>query len=76
MLHGGVLKATGAYCALRFGVQILPRGAATGSPCRFLLHGRFDLCRRHRLCQTDLKYIIGFSSVSHLGLVLLGFRRA
>ncbi len=27
MLHGGVLKATGAYCALRFGVQLMPEGA-------------------------------------------------
>jgi NADH-quinone oxidoreductase subunit M len=25
------------------------------------------------LVQTDFKYVIGFSSVSHMGLVLIGF---
>ena len=32
MLHGGVLKATGAYCALRFGIQLLPDAAHTFMP--------------------------------------------
>jgi NADH-quinone oxidoreductase subunit M len=27
----------------------------------------------HRLIQTDFKYVIGFSSVSHMGLVMIGF---
>ncbi len=73
MLHGGVLKATGAYCALRFGVQLMPQGAAYWMPvvvffCMAgLLYAALIAFR-----QTDLKYIIGFSSVSHLGLVLLG----
>ncbi len=33
MLHGGVLKATGAYAALRFGMQLLPTAPRSG--CRF-----------------------------------------
>ena len=74
MLHGGVLKATGAYCALRFGVQLMPEGGRSigcrwscSSAWRGLIYAALIAFR-----QTDLKYIIGFSSVSHLGLVLLG----
>lgn len=73
MLHGGVLKATGAYCALRFGVQLMPEGANFWMPVVviFCLAGLIYAAGiAYR--QTDLKYIIGFSSVSHLGLVLLG----
>lgn len=73
MLHGGVLKATGAYAALRFGVQILPEAARYWTPIIVffafigLLYAGLIAFR-----QKDLKYIIGFSSVSHLGLVLMG----
>jgi NADH-quinone oxidoreductase subunit M len=73
MLHGGVLKATGAYCGLRFGIQLMPEGARLWMPILVifcfagLLYAAAIAFR-----QTDLKYIIGFSSVSHLGLVLLG----
>lgn len=73
MLHGGVLKATGAYCALRFGIQLMPEGAHFWMPVVviFCLAGLiYAAAIAYR--QTDLKYIIGFSSVSHLGLVLLG----
>jgi NADH-quinone oxidoreductase subunit M len=73
MLHGGVLKATGAYAALRFGVQLMPEAA------RFYLPVVAFLCLANVIYagliayrQRDLKYIIGFSSVAHLGLVLLG----
>jgi NADH-quinone oxidoreductase subunit M len=73
MLHGGVLKATGAYCALRFGVQILPDGARYWMPLvAFLCLAGLIYAALIAFRQTDLKYIIGFSSVSHLGLVLLG----
>jgi NADH-quinone oxidoreductase subunit M len=73
MLHGGVLKATGAYCALRFGVQIMPQGAAYWMPLvAFLCMAGLIYAACIAFQQTDLKYIIGFSSVSHLGLVLLG----
>jgi len=73
MLHGGVLKATGAYCALRFGVQIMPEGAKYWMPLiAFLCMAGLLYAALIAFRQTDLKYIIGFSSVSHLGLVLLG----
>jgi NADH-quinone oxidoreductase subunit M len=73
MLHGGVLKATGAYCALRFGVQVMPQGAAYWMPfVAFFCMAGLIYAALIAFRQTDLKYIIGFSSVSHLGLVLLG----
>lgn len=73
MLHGGVLKATGAYCALRFGIQLLPDAAHTFMPfiAIFCVAGLI-YAAAIAFRQNDLKYIIGFSSVSHLGLVLLG----
>jgi NADH-quinone oxidoreductase subunit M len=73
MLHGGVLKATGAYAGLRFGIQLLPEGAKAWMPILVLLCVAgliYAAAIAYR--QTDLKYIIGFSSVSHLGLVLVG----
>jgi len=73
MLHGGVLKATGAYCALRIGVQLMPEGAKFWMPVVvFFCMGGLLYAALIAFRQTDLKYIIGFSSVSHLGLVLLG----
>ena len=73
MLHGGVLKATGAYAGLRFGIQLLPEGAKMWMPILvvFCVAGLI-YAAAIAYKQTDLKYIIGFSSVSHLGLVLLG----
>ncbi len=73
MLHGGVLKATGAYCGLRIGIQLLPEGAKYWMPVVvFLCMAGLIYAALIAFRQTDLKYIIGFSSVSHLGLVLLG----
>lgn len=73
MLHGGVLKATGAYCGLRIGIQLLPEGAKYWMPVVvFLCMAGLLYAALIAFRQTDLKYIIGFSSVSHLGLVLLG----
>jgi NADH-quinone oxidoreductase subunit M len=73
MLHGGVLKATGAYAALRFGVQLMPEAAKYYMPVIvFLCLANVIYAGLIAFNQKDLKYIIGFSSVSHLGLVLLG----
>ena len=73
MLHGGVLKATGAYCGLRVGIQLMPEGATYWMPVIvFLCMAGLIYAALIAFRQTDLKYIIGFSSVSHLGLVLLG----
>ncbi len=74
MIHAGVLMKLGAYAALRAGVQLLPEGAQTHLPWIVFLtlinvvYGAFIAFR-----QRDFKYVIGFSSVSHMGLVSMGW---
>jgi NADH-quinone oxidoreductase subunit M len=74
MIHAGVLMKLGAYAALRAGVQLMPDGATTHLPWIVFLtlinvvYGAFIAFR-----QRDFKYVIGFSSVSHMGLVSMGF---
>jgi NADH-quinone oxidoreductase subunit M len=74
MIHAGVLMKLGAYSALRVGVQLLPDGARVHLPWIVFLalinvvFGAFIAMR-----QRDFKYVIGFSSVSHMGLVSLGW---
>ena len=73
MFHAGVLMKLGAFAALRVGVMLLPQGAQHWSwvimTCAgvAVVYGAFIA-----FVQPDLKYIIGFSSVSHMGLVMLG----
>lgn len=74
MIHAGVLMKLGAYAALRCGVQLLPEGAEVHLPWIVFLtfinvvYGAFIAFR-----QRDFKYVIGFSSVSHMGLVSMGW---
>lgn len=74
MFHAGVLMKLGAFAALRVGIMLLPEGAKTWSWLIMALalvnivYGAFIA-----MVQTDFKYIIGFSSVSHMGLVMMGF---
>jgi NADH-quinone oxidoreductase subunit M len=74
MFHAGVLMKLGAFAALRVGIMLLPEGAKFWSPLILglatvnIIYGAFIAS-----VQTDFKYVIGFSSVSHMGLVMLGF---
>jgi NADH-quinone oxidoreductase subunit M len=74
MFHAGVLMKLGAFAALRVGIMLLPDGARFHLPWIIVLtlvnvvYGAFIA-----MVQTDFKYVIGFSSVSHMGLVLMGF---
>ncbi|MBI5960406.1 MAG: NADH-quinone oxidoreductase subunit M [Chloroflexi bacterium] len=74
MIHAGVLMKLGAFAALRVGVQVLPEGAKVHLPWIVFLtlinvvYGALIAMR-----QRDFKYVIGFSSVSHMGLVSMGF---
>lgn len=74
MIHAGVLMKLGAFAALRVGVQMLPEGAQVHLPWIVFLtiinvvYGAFIAFR-----QRDFKYVIGFSSVSHMGLVSMGW---
>jgi NADH-quinone oxidoreductase subunit M len=73
MLHAGVLMKLGSFAILRVAMYLCPAGfqywaqfmgflAAVG-----IVYGVFV-----GLAQTDLKYVIGYSSVSHMGIVGLG----
>ncbi len=73
MVHAGVLMKIGAFGVLRLAIMLCPEGwkywaelmallAAVG-----IIYGALAGLR-----QTDLKYVIGYSSVSHMGVVGLG----
>ncbi len=74
MLLAGVEMKVGAFAALRVAIVLMPDGARQWSWLILTLatvnvvYGAFIA-----LVQTDFKYVIGFSSVSHMGLVLIGF---
>ena len=74
MFHAGVLMKLGAFAALRVGIMLLPEGAKYWSWLIMLFAGVAVVYGAYiAFVQTDLKYMIGFSSVSHMGLVMLGF---
>lgn len=74
MFHAGVLMKLGAFAALRVGIMLLPEGARFHMPWIIVLtlvnvvYGAYIAS-----VQSDFKYVIGFSSVSHMGLVIMGF---
>lgn len=73
MIHAGVLKKIGGYGLIRIAVYILPAGAKFWAPVMAVLgvvgvaYAAFGA-----LAQKDLKYLIGYSSVSHMGYVVIG----
>ena len=73
MLHAGVLMKLGAYGVVRVGMGLLPEGAVdlawlVGTiACINVVYGALSA-----MAQVDLKYVIAYSSVSHMGLVMLG----
>lgn len=77
MMHAGVLLKLGAYGVIRLGMSLFPQGVADWAlwiaaiGAINVVYGA--LCAMN---QTDLKYVIGYSSVSHMGYVLLGLAMA
>ena len=73
MLHAGILLKIGAYGIIRFGMGIFPEQfqslavliAVLGVVN--LLYGAFLA-----LIQTDFKMVLAYSSISHMGIVLIG----
>jgi NADH-quinone oxidoreductase subunit M len=72
ILAGLVLKA-GAYGFLRFLIPLFPEAAKTAAPVAMAL-GVIGILYGALLAfaQTDLKRMIAYTSVSHMGFVLLG----
>ena len=73
MVHAGVLMKLGAFGIIRIGMMLLPEGAQAWMPVLIglgtvnVLYGAWSA-----VGQSDLKYVIGYSSVSHMGYVLMG----
>jgi NADH-quinone oxidoreductase subunit M len=73
MLHAGVLMKLGAYGVIRVGMVMLPEGAQdwaaiVGAVAVInVVYGALSA-----MSQKDLKYIVAYSSVSHMGIVMLG----
>jgi NADH-quinone oxidoreductase subunit M len=73
MVHAGVLMKIGAFGVLRVAMFLCPQGWQHWAQLMALLasigiiYGVLVGLR-----QTDLKYVIGYSSVSHMGIVGLG----
>ena len=72
MVHAGVLMKLGAYGLIR-SMEILPQGAEDWMPVLIglgtvnVIYGAISA-----MGQRDLKYVVGYSSVSHMGYVLMG----
>ncbi|MET3697114.1 NADH dehydrogenase subunit M [Bacillus oleivorans] len=73
MIHSGILLKIGAYGLIRFGMEIFPKEFASIGVVIIilglinLLYGAFLA-----LIQDDLKKVLAYSSVSHMGIVLIG----
>ncbi|RLT34952.1 MAG: NADH-quinone oxidoreductase subunit M, partial [Chloroflexi bacterium] len=73
MLHAGVLMKVGAFGVLRLGFQMMPQGGEFWAPALIVvgivaaLYGAISALK-----QTDMKLMMGFSSVSHMGYVFIG----
>ena len=73
MLHAGVLMKLGAFGILRVGISLFPEGAEFWAPVLMTLGVTGALYGAiSALAQRDLKYMVGYSSVSHMGYVLMG----
>jgi NADH-quinone oxidoreductase subunit M len=73
VILAGLLLKTGAYGLLRFAVPLFPEAARVFAPAAMaigavsIVYG--SICA---IGQTDLKRLVAYTSVSHLGFVLLG----
>jgi len=73
MMHAGVLMKLGSYAIIRIAMSLLPEGAVHWMPvvavlcCFNIIYGGYIA-----MSQRDMKFVIGYSSSSHMGYVLLG----
>ena len=73
VILAGLLLKTGAYGLLRFGFPLFPTAAARSEPILLLLGllGLFYIAWI-ALSQQDIKRIVAYSSISHMGLIVVG----
>jgi NADH-quinone oxidoreductase subunit M len=77
MLLAGVVMKLGAYGCLRVALPLFPAGLAFWQPyIAALAIAGILYAGLVALVQDDFKFVIGYSSVSHMGFVLLGLAAA
>ncbi len=77
IILGGILSKLGIYGLFRFGLELLPQGWASvsgglawwGAAC--VLAGSLAA-----IAQTDIKRMVAYSSIGHMGYILLGMAAA
>jgi len=73
VILAGVLLKTGAYGLIRFAVPLFPQASTSFAPVAMTLAVISILyCAKVAFAQTDIKRLIAYTSVSHMGFVLLG----
>jgi NADH-quinone oxidoreductase subunit M len=73
MLHAGVLKKFGLYGLIQITLPLIPAGAAHWSHILALLAlGNVIIIGLVTIAQRDLKQMLGYSSVMHMGYAFLG----
>src|SRR6266576_444234 len=72
MLHAGVLKKFGLYGLIRIALPLLPDEARAWMPLlAWLCLGNLVYCGWVAMRQKDLNWLIGYSSVAHMGFIFL-----
>jgi NADH-quinone oxidoreductase subunit M len=77
MLHAGVLMKLGAYGCLRAAMWLMPEGAnywLLPIAIATLINAVYGATIA--MTQRDFKFMVGYSSVSHMGLVVMGLAAA
>ncbi|MBO0710940.1 MAG: NADH-quinone oxidoreductase subunit M, partial [Acetobacteraceae bacterium] len=73
VILAGVLLKMGAYGFLRFSIPMLPQASAAFAPLIFTLSVVAVIYTAYvALVQDDMKKLIAYSSVSHMGVVTIG----
>ena len=73
MLHAGMLKKFGLYGLIRIALPLLPDAAKSWMPIlAWLCLGNLLYCGWVAMRQKDLNWLIGYSSVAHMGFIFLG----
>jgi NADH-quinone oxidoreductase subunit M len=73
MLHAGVLKKFGLYGLIRVALPMLPSGAHDWVQIlAWLCLGNLLYCGWVAMRQKDFNWLVGYSSVAHMGFVFLG----
>tara|TARA_B100000029_G_scaffold131081_1_gene124711 strand:+ start:11368 stop:12867 length:1500 start_codon:yes stop_codon:yes gene_type:complete len=73
VILAGILLKTGAYGLIRFAVPLFPEASKSFAPFAMTLAAISILyCAKVAFAQTDIKRLIAYTSVSHMGFVTLG----